>query len=74
MLLRSCVAVKQAFRSLNIVNFRFMHSDNMEGSNKDLERNGTQRVRFPYGISNFEQIRLDSSYFYVDNTSIIREQ
>ena len=73
MLLRSCVAVKQAFRSLNIVNFRFMHSDNMEGSNKDLERNGTQRVRFPYGISNFEQIRLDSSYFYVDNTSIIRE-
>ena len=50
-----------------------MHSDNIEESNKDLEKKGTQRVRFPYSISNFEQLRIDSSHFFVDNTSIIRE-
>ena len=50
-----------------------MHSDNIEESNKDLEKKGTQRVRFPFGISNFEYFRIDSSHFFVDNTSIIRE-
>jgi hypothetical protein len=33
----------------------------------------SQSVRFPYGISNFEELRLDPSYFYVDNTAIIHQ-